>query len=164
MNTSTVTARAAQLTAKFLAAQADYLEECREYGEQGYRHPECFHGTNQWTDYDNICAGCEDDDTINQWSTREEVEAYALALAQGEALHAEAEARRQAERERELVANGTGMYCELLERGGWTRYPLVRLVDFSTDCRTVTVEIVKNERIKQLDMHINTFRMVKPQG
>lgn len=27
---------------------------------RGYRYPYCFHGTSLWTDYDNICAGCED--------------------------------------------------------------------------------------------------------
>ena len=27
---------------------------------EGYRFPYCFHGTSQWTDWDNICGGCED--------------------------------------------------------------------------------------------------------
>jgi hypothetical protein len=27
---------------------------------RGYRYPYCFHGASLWTDYDNICAGCED--------------------------------------------------------------------------------------------------------
>lgn len=27
---------------------------------KGYSYPYCFHGASQWTDYDNICGGCED--------------------------------------------------------------------------------------------------------
>lgn len=29
-------------------------------GGRGYSYPYCFHGTSRWTDYDNICGGCED--------------------------------------------------------------------------------------------------------
>ena len=29
-------------------------------GGKGYSFPYCFHGSSQWTDYDNICGGCED--------------------------------------------------------------------------------------------------------
>lgn len=29
-------------------------------GGRGYRFPECPHGASLWTDYDNICGGCED--------------------------------------------------------------------------------------------------------
>lgn len=35
----------------------EMVEECRR---QGYRAQYCIHGTNNWTDYDNICPGCED--------------------------------------------------------------------------------------------------------
>lgn len=35
-------------------------EESRNYAKQGYRNHYCVHGTNQWTDYDNICGPCED--------------------------------------------------------------------------------------------------------
>jgi len=45
---------------------AEYEEECNEYAKQGYRPRTCIHGTNQWTDYDNICGGCEDGE--NYWS------------------------------------------------------------------------------------------------
>ena len=41
---------------------AEYEEECAEYAKQGHRPHYCIHGTNQWTDYDNICGGCEDGD------------------------------------------------------------------------------------------------------
>lgn len=37
-----------------------YLREVEEAHEEGYRPPHCFHGTNLWTDYDNICGPCED--------------------------------------------------------------------------------------------------------
>lgn len=44
---------------------AEYEEECNEYAKQGYRPHYCIHGTDQWTDYDNICGGCEDGE--NYW-------------------------------------------------------------------------------------------------
>lgn len=39
---------------------ADFEEECAEYARQGFRPHFCVHGTDQWTDYDNICGPCED--------------------------------------------------------------------------------------------------------
>ena len=39
---------------------AEYLEECEQAWKDGYRPHYCFHGTNQWTDYDNICGYCEE--------------------------------------------------------------------------------------------------------
>lgn len=29
-------------------------------GGKGYAFPHCEHGSSRWTDYDNICGGCED--------------------------------------------------------------------------------------------------------
>lgn len=29
-------------------------------GGRGYTFPHCIHGASRWTDYDNICGGCED--------------------------------------------------------------------------------------------------------
>lgn len=37
-----------------------YEEECRRDAAQGYIPHYCIHGTNRWTDYDNICGPCED--------------------------------------------------------------------------------------------------------
>ena len=37
-----------------------YEEECERDARNGYRAHYCIHGTNQWTDYDNICGPCED--------------------------------------------------------------------------------------------------------
>lgn len=34
--------------------------------KRGYRPEFCIHGTYQWTDYDNICGGCEDGVTLRQ--------------------------------------------------------------------------------------------------
>lgn len=59
---------------------AEYEEECNEYAKQGYRPHYCIHGTNQWTDYDNICGGCEDGE--NYWN-RETFGKIAIREAQG---------------------------------------------------------------------------------
>jgi hypothetical protein len=39
---------------------AKHDEDCSTWGAQGVRPQYCLHGTNQWTDYDNICGACED--------------------------------------------------------------------------------------------------------
>lgn len=42
---------------------ADYDAEVAAWyadPDQRYRFPHCIHGTSLWTDYDNICFGCED--------------------------------------------------------------------------------------------------------
>lgn len=38
----------------------DAAEAARLDRAAGYRAHYCVHGTNQWTDYDNICGPCED--------------------------------------------------------------------------------------------------------
>lgn len=60
------------------ARRAAYEEECREWARQGYRPHYCIHGTNQWTDYDNICGPCE-----------ESLTDYELALQLGHADYRE---------------------------------------------------------------------------
>lgn len=53
---------------------ADYRDEVYEWyqngdgrpvaaGGKGHTFPHCIHGSSLWTDYDNICAGCEDGET-----------------------------------------------------------------------------------------------------
>lgn len=67
-----VPARALETYVKFLAEevwdyvgyQAQYEADCAHDREQGHRPHYCIHGTNQWTDYDNICGGCEDGLTV----------------------------------------------------------------------------------------------------
>lgn len=49
---------------------ADYNEMVEDCAKHGYRAQYCIHGTNQWTDYDNICGHCENgDDPRNQTFT-----------------------------------------------------------------------------------------------
>ena len=65
-------ARAVETYRKFLAEEvhgyagylASYREDCDQDRAEGHRQHYCIHGTNQWTDYDNICGGCEDGLTV----------------------------------------------------------------------------------------------------
>lgn len=53
------------------------------YGGKGYTFPYCEHGTSRWTDYDNICGGCEDGYSIYQlalWSAQEKVAEYSKRI------------------------------------------------------------------------------------
>jgi hypothetical protein len=48
-------------------------------GGKGYSFPYCPHGSSNWTDYDNICGGCEDGSSLYQraiWSAQEKVAEY----------------------------------------------------------------------------------------
>lgn len=45
------------------------------YGGMGHRFPQCIHGTSLWTDYDNICGGCESEENI-----------YSVALSEAHSL------------------------------------------------------------------------------
>lgn len=62
----TVLKRALQYVAMMKRRWSQYQEEVDIWyrsGEgktRGYTFPECFHGASLWTDYDNICGGCED--------------------------------------------------------------------------------------------------------
>ena len=78
------------------AADAAYEEEVREWyqsgdgrsrsqGGKGYAFPYCRHGMSLWTDYDNICGGCEAGEGN-----------YTIALRMGYASHAEVERRMAA--------------------------------------------------------------------
>lgn len=53
-------ALAVKINERLKAGYADYLAECESYRQDGYTPHYCEHGTNRWTDYDNICGGCED--------------------------------------------------------------------------------------------------------
>lgn len=39
---------------------ADWNEMADQCQREGYAPRYCIHGTDRWTDYDNICGGCED--------------------------------------------------------------------------------------------------------
>lgn len=41
---------------------ANWEAEAKECRKNGFRPKYCVHGTYQWTDYDNICGGCENGD------------------------------------------------------------------------------------------------------
>lgn len=49
---------------RYARFKAEREQEEREAAEQGFRPHYCIHGTNQWVDYDNICYGCEDGQTL----------------------------------------------------------------------------------------------------
>lgn len=70
-----------QLTKQAIAhlerRQAEYDAEVKDWyengdgrpsseGGRGYRFPHCIHGTSLWTDYDNICFGCEEPLTLEE--------------------------------------------------------------------------------------------------
>ena len=65
-------ARTETIARAILAEQQQYLATQEEMRAEGYRMPTCFHGTNQWVDYDVMCPGCEDG-AVNEYSTVAEV-------------------------------------------------------------------------------------------
>ena len=81
-------ARAVETYRKFLAEEvwdwvgyvARYEEDCAYDREQGHRPHYCIHGTNQWTDYDNICGGCEDSLTVWDMAERSAWDRHARYL------------------------------------------------------------------------------------
>lgn len=72
MQTTTKTAAksvaelAAHIMKGYKADYAAYLEMVEDCARRKYRPEYCIHGTYQWTDYDNICGGCEDEG--NTWN------------------------------------------------------------------------------------------------
>lgn len=61
--------------------------ETERHSAEGHSNPYCVHGTYQWTDYDNICGGCENDETPNHWDAerfaeiaQEEAESFCADL------------------------------------------------------------------------------------
>lgn len=56
---------AALLVRQYEADFQDYLDDCEADRSRGHRPHYCEHGTNLWTDYDNICGGCEDGRTMS---------------------------------------------------------------------------------------------------
>lgn len=58
-----------RLARMFYAADKAEVEAADAFdAANGHRSHYCIHGTNQWTDYDNICGGCEDGVTLRQMS------------------------------------------------------------------------------------------------
>jgi hypothetical protein len=63
---------------KLAADYAAHLADCESDRREGHRPHYCEHGTNQWTDYDNICGPCENSWTMSDGVQRRE---YAIWLA-----------------------------------------------------------------------------------
>ena len=55
---------------KALKEYNEYLAECAEWAEQGYRPHYCRHGVNMWVDYDCACWQCEE--YGNYWNDAQE--------------------------------------------------------------------------------------------
>jgi hypothetical protein len=66
---------------------AEYLAACEADYRRGHRAHYCEHGTNQWTDYDNICGPCEDGHSLRDPMVRRRV-----ALDQARERHRKAKA------------------------------------------------------------------------
>lgn len=66
---------AAKIADRLYRDYLDYLESCEQDRREGHRPHYCEHGTNMWTDYDNICGPCEDGLSMRDGLTRRE---YAL--------------------------------------------------------------------------------------
>lgn len=71
------------LADSILAKQVAYLEECEEYRKNGHRNRYCFHGVNQWVDYDCACGYCEEGE-LNEYSSLDEVMTYAVEVVEAE--------------------------------------------------------------------------------
>ena len=46
---------------------AEYLREVEADRANGHGPRSCYHGTNLWTDYDNICGPCEEGEYDPRW-------------------------------------------------------------------------------------------------
>jgi hypothetical protein len=75
---------------KIAQRRADYALECEADRRNGHRPHYCIHGTNQWTDYDNICGGCEDSLSDAEWAdvvAHGHVHAVMLTMLTRERMH-----------------------------------------------------------------------------
>lgn len=88
-NTNAIHKHARVYLDRMLAQVADYEAEVEEWytygdgrptaeGGRGYTFPHCVHGMSRWTDYDNICWGCEEG-ALSSW---ESMARDAIAMAQ----------------------------------------------------------------------------------
>ena len=65
-----VALRALRILRDLQKQEREWQAEAEEYAKQGHRPHYCIHGTNQWTDYDNICGGCEEGLTLREQAIR----------------------------------------------------------------------------------------------
>lgn len=73
--------RTNEIASNMIKTQDDYRAMVEEYAKEGYRAPHCIHGTDNWTDYDNICYGCEEENGFSEYSTEDEIRVMAEATA-----------------------------------------------------------------------------------
>jgi hypothetical protein len=106
---------AGQLSAKYLANYEAYRRECetpeRNASGQRLRVHYCEHGTNQWTDYDNICPGCEN----------------GLTMADG--LQRRRRALAEAKERVEQISRLVDAWCNPEFRGLWDEGAVGRRID-----------------------------------
>jgi hypothetical protein len=72
MRKTIVQSLALGLAARYERDYAEYVEACEQDRREGFRPHYCEHGTNCWTDYDNICGPCEDGITMRDGVQRRE--------------------------------------------------------------------------------------------
>lgn len=97
---------------------ADYEEACNDYAKQGFRPHHCIHGTNQWTDYDNICGACEDGEGYWHYET-----CGRRALDIAKAAHAEMLERC----DMAVAMYLKGAPVDIGKMGDWINEPLTKL-------------------------------------
>lgn len=73
--------RANEIATEMIETQNHYRAMVEECAKEGYRAPYCIHGTDNWTDYDNICYGCEEENGFSEYTTKDEIRAMAEAMA-----------------------------------------------------------------------------------
>lgn len=86
------------------------------YGGQGYTFPYCIHGTSRWTDYDNICGGCEDPENIYRMALNQAWELVTNYIRQNELVKW---CRKYGFSEKAIneIADPTGAFMECLTFG-----------------------------------------------
>lgn len=93
---------------KLRGIQDEYREACEDWYQMGYRPEVCIHGTNQWTDYDNICGGCEGGE-FTEYSNKIDRLRYARGLVSDWLWRVEDINKRRQKMIREIVGiGGTG--------------------------------------------------------
>jgi hypothetical protein len=110
MLTKSILELAAKIDAQLKAGYEAYQEERESYWRRGLQPHHCEHGSNLWTDYDNICGPCEDGITMGDGAQRMRHaldRAKYIAESTHEALHAISTLRR-------LSVIGFGEDMELL--------------------------------------------------
>ena len=89
---------AAKLDRLYAREYQDYLAACEADRREGHRPHYCEHGTDQWTDYDNICGPCEDGLTMGrpQQRMRMALDAAHARIERVEAINTAVRAMRAA--------------------------------------------------------------------